>query len=130
MKAFYFKHKLFSIQHNYYVIKSKYRKRVEHYKLKCIIKLDPLQQLHRLFMVLQKYARKVLPCRPILASYDSFAYECAVWLSEILTPLREHPSNINDTFDFVSRILSSKPGPNHTVSFDVKSLFTNTQLIL
>ena len=51
--------------------------------------------------------------------------ECAVWLSENLTPLREHPSNIKDTFDFVTRILSSKPGPNHMVSFDVKSLFTN-----
>ena len=39
--------------------------------------------------------------------------------------IREHPSNIKDTFDFVTRILSSKPGPNHMVSFDVKSLFTN-----
>ena len=57
--------------------------------------------------------------------YDSFAYECAAWLSEILTPLREHPSNIKDTFDFVTRILSSKPAANHMVSFDVKSLFTN-----
>ena len=30
-----------------------------------------------------------------------------------------------DTFGFVTRILSSKPAPNHMVSFDVKSLFTN-----
>ena len=42
-----------------------------------------------------------------------------------LNSLREHPSNFKDTFDFVTRILSSKPGPNHMVSFDVKSLFTN-----
>ena len=68
------------------------------------------------------------PCRPILASYDSFTYECAVWLSEILTPLREHPSNIKDTFDFISRILHSKPGPNRMGCFDVKSLFTNIPL--
>ena len=68
---------------------------------------------------------KESPCRPILASYDSFAYECAVGLSEILTPLHKHPSNINDTFDFVTRILSSKLGPNHMASFDVRSLFTN-----
>ena len=74
---------------------------------------------------LPKIHKEGTPCRPILASYDSFAYECAVWLSEILTPLREQPSNIKDTFDFVSRILSSKPGPNHMVSFDVKSLSTN-----
>ena len=33
-------------------------------------------------------------------------------------------TNIRDTFDFVTRILSSEPGPNHMVSFDVKSLFT------
>ena len=74
---------------------------------------------------LPKIHKEGTPCRPILTSYDSFAYECAVWLSEILTPLREHPSNIKDTFDFVTRILSSKPAPNHMVSFDVKSLLTN-----
>ena len=74
---------------------------------------------------LPKIHKEGTPCRPILASYDSFAYECAVWLSEFLTPLREHSSNIKNTCDFVTRILSSKPGPNHMVSFDVKSLFTN-----
>ena len=72
-----------------------------------------------------KYTKAQSKSNKHKASYDSFAYECAVWLSEILTPLREHPSNIKDTFDFVTRILSSKPAPNHMVSFDVKSLFTN-----
>ena len=61
-------------------------------------------------------------------SYDSFSYECAVWLSEISTPLREHPSNMKDTFDFISRIFHFKPGPNHMISFDVRSLFTNIPL--
>ena len=70
------------------------------------------------------------PCRPMLASYDSFAYECAVWLSEILTPLHEHPSNIKDTFDFITRILSSKPVPNHMISSDVKAFLQISQLIL
>ena len=77
---------------------------------------------------LPKIHKEGTPCRPILASYDNFSYECAVWLSEILTPLREHPSNIKDTFNFISRILHSKPGPNRMVSFDVKSLFTNIPL--
>ena len=30
--------------------------------------------------------------RPIFASKDSFNYQAAVWLNNILTPLREHSS--------------------------------------
>ena len=33
------------------------------------------------------------PHLPILSSADSYNHECATWLSEILTPLRNHPSS-------------------------------------
>jgi len=58
-----------------------------------------------------------------LASNGCYTYQCASWLSEVLTPLRKHTTNIKDTFEFVERI---QVGANSvTVSFNVKSLFTN-----
>ena len=98
---------------------------IANYAVQRIFQLFGLLVQIKLLYGLPKIHKEGTPCRPILASYDSFAYECAVWLSEFLTPLREHSSNIKNTCDFVTRILSSKPGPNHMVSFDVKSLFTN-----
>ena len=50
-----------------------------------------------------KLHKKEYPYRPILASNGSYTYECASWLNDILVLLREHPTNIKDTFDFVSR---------------------------
>ena len=103
---------------------------MEQYKQKFVIILDPLQLLHRLFMVYQKYTRKVLNVDQFWHPMTVLHMNALVWLSEILTPLREHPSNIEDTFDFVTRILSSKSGPNHMISFDVKSLFTKIPIDL
>ena len=52
--------------------------------------------------------------------------KCASWLNEILNPLRQQPTNIRDTFEFVKRIQESSSKQNSIrVSFDVKSLFTN-----
>ena len=67
---------------------------MEHYELKFIIELDPLQQLHRLFMVYQKYTRKLPHVGLCWHPMTVFTYECAFWPSEILIPFREHPSNI------------------------------------
>ena len=44
------------------------------------------------------------PMRPILSSIGSYKHECAAWLSEILTPLRQHTSVVKDTFDFLNDI--------------------------
>ena len=67
-----------------------------------------------------------IPLLPTLASTGSFNYQSAVRLNKILMPLREHDSNIKDTFDFQEKLsnmvnLSSKI----LASFDAKSLFTN-----
>ena len=53
---------------------------------------------------LPKLHKKRDPCQPILASNGSYTYECALWYNEILAPLREHPTNIIGTFNFVSRL--------------------------
>ena len=75
---------------------------------------------------LPKTHKEACPCRPVLASNDCFNYKCASWLNEILNPLRQHPTNIKDTFEFVKRIQKSSSKPNSIMaSFDVKSLFTN-----
>ena len=75
---------------------------------------------------LPKIHKENCPCHPVLASTDCYTYECALWLSEILSPLRQHPTNLKDTFEFVDRMQQVKFKNNSVmVSFDVKSLFTN-----
>jgi len=44
------------------------------------------------------------PLRPILASTGSYNHERAKWLSEILSPLREHSFNLKDTFQFIEKM--------------------------
>ena len=39
--------------------------------------------------------------RLILSSVGSYNHECTAWLSEILTPLRQHISVVKDTFDLL-----------------------------
>ena len=56
---------------------------------------------------LPKTHKEACPCRPVLASNDCFNYKCASWLNEILNPLRQHPTNIRDTFEFVKRVQES-----------------------
>ena len=47
---------------------------------------------------LPKTHKDNIPLRPILSSTGSYNHECATWLSEILTPLRDHPSSLKDTY--------------------------------
>ena len=75
---------------------------------------------------LPKTRKEACSCRPVLASNDCFNYKSASGLNKILNPLRQHPRNIEDTFEFVKRIQESSSKQNSImVSFDVKSLFTN-----
>ena len=74
---------------------------------------------------LPKIHKDGTPLRPILSSCGSYTYECAKWLTEILTPLRDHPSNLKDTFAFIERIKDQTISNQVMVSFDVSSLFTN-----
>ena len=47
------------------------------------------------------------------------------WLSEILTPLRQHTSVVKDTFDFLNDISGLSINNKIMASFDARSLFTN-----
>ena len=80
-------------------------------------------------MACKKPTKKLVHVHPVLASNDRFNYMCASWLNEILNPLRQHPRNIKDTFDFVKRLQESSTKQNPImVSFDVKSLFSNNSV--
>ena len=68
---------------------------------------------------------KRIPLRPILSCSGSFNYECAHWLSHSLNNLRQHPTNIPDTFQFLAKLSENNITNQTMVSFDVKSLFTN-----
>ena len=74
---------------------------------------------------LPKIHKENNPLRPILSSIGSYQHECAAWLSEILSPLREHHSSVKDTFDFLRKIKDVNIQNKVMSSLDVKSLFTN-----
>ena len=105
-------------------------KRKQFLKKEVYDRIRPISAITPTLYGLPKLHKEGHPCRPILASNGSYTYDCAVWLNEILTPLREHPSCIKDTFDFVSRLSKFNFSSSHMVSFDVISLFTNIPLDL
>ena len=51
---------------------------------------------------LPKTHKEACPCRPILASNDCFNYKYALWLNKIFNPLRKHPTNLKDMFEFAA----------------------------
>jgi len=53
---------------------------------------------------LPKIHKQDTPVRPILSCTGSFHHECAIWLTEILTPFRKHQTSVKDTFEFLDRI--------------------------
>ena len=53
---------------------------------------------------LPKLHKPGIPLRPILSCSGSFNYECARWLSHSLNNLRQHPTNIPDTFQFLTKL--------------------------
>ena len=68
------------------------------------------------------------PLRPILASTGSFNHKCAKWLSDILSPLRSHSTNLKETFSFIDKVKNLSLNDWVMYSFDVVSLFTNLPL--
>ena len=77
---------------------------------------------------LPKVHKDGTPLRPILASTGSFNHECAKWLSDILSPLRSHSTNLKDTFSFIDIVKNFTLNDSVMYSFDVVSLFTNIPL--
>ena len=74
---------------------------------------------------LLKVHTPAVPLRPILSAIDSFNCEAANWLKGKLSFLRDHPTNVKDSFKFIDNIKDKCIQNKIMVSFDVKSLFTN-----
>ena len=66
-----------------------------------------------------------MPLRPILSAIGSFNHEAAKGLTGKLSFLRDHSTNIKDSFKFIDNIKDKCFQNKIKVSFDVKSLFTN-----
>ena len=77
---------------------------------------------------LPKVHKDGTPLRPILASTGFFNHECAKWLSDILSPLRSHSTNLKNTFSFIDKVKNFSLNDSVMYSFDVVSLFTNIPL--
>ena len=59
-------------------------------------------------------------------STGSYNHECLIWLSEIFSPLLDHPLSLKDTFSFLSPTKDFTCGKSCVMaSLDVKSLFIN-----
>ena len=77
---------------------------------------------------LPKVHKDGTPLKPILASTGSFNHECTKWLSDILSPLRSHSTNLKDTFSFSDKVKNLSLNDSVMYSFDVVSFFTNIPL--
>ena len=77
---------------------------------------------------LPKLHKPGISLRPFLSSSGSFNHECARWLSQSLANLRQLPTNIPDTFTFLSKISSHNFVNQTMMSFDLESLFLPTFL--
>ena len=74
---------------------------------------------------LPKVHKPAVPLRPIFSAIGSFNHEAAKWLTGKLSFLRDHPTNIKDSFKFIDNIKDKCFQNKIMVSFDVKSLFIN-----
>ena len=74
---------------------------------------------------LPKIHKPTVPLRPILSATGSYNQECAKWLLQNLAFLREHPTNLKDSFTFVDNIKDKYLHKKVMVSFDIITIFTN-----
>ena len=66
--------------------------------------------------------------RPIVSSIDTFNYNLAHFLCNLLSSLVSNDYSCKDTFSFVSQIKNTNLSKIFLVSYDVTSLFTNIPL--
>ena len=67
-----------------------------------------------------------LKLRPIVSSIDSFNYNLARFLCDVLSPLAPNDYSCKDTFSFLSQIKNANLSKKNFISYDVTSPFTNT----
>ena len=66
--------------------------------------------------------------RPIVSFIDTFNYNLARFLCDLLSPLVPNDYSCKDTLSFVSQIKNPNLSRKFLVSYDVTSLFTNIPL--
>ena len=69
-----------------------------------------------------------LTYRPILSMSDAYPSKLSKWLDELLKPYIPKKYLLKDSFEFVDKIRDLKISNSFSVSFDVRSLFTNVPL--
>ena len=77
---------------------------------------------------LHKSFTNVPPLRPIVSSINSFNYNLAKYLCNLLQPKILSIHSTQDTFTFIKELEEVRDYNNFLVSFDVSSLFTNIPL--
>ena len=70
----------------------------------------------------------VPPLRPIVSSVNTFNYQLAKYLCNLLQPHLPDAFSISDSFSFVEELKTVDFSNKFMVSFDVVSLFTNIPL--
>ena len=96
----------------------------------------PLESRARRFYLLPKIHKplgkwpiknQMPPGRPIISDCDSESYKVAEYIDHFLQEIsQKHPSYIKDTYDFLSKLRTTKVQP-HTllITLDVESMYTN-----
>ena len=89
-------------------------------------KLRPLGSRLPHLYGLPKTHKTPLEMRPILSAVNSYNYNLAKWLNELLKPLSTNEYTVKDIFNFADELRSPDLDLNNhiLVSYDVKSLFT------
>ena len=77
---------------------------------------------------LHKSFTNVPPLRPIVSSINSFNYNLAKYLCNLLQPKIPSIHSTQDTFTFIKELEEVRDYNNFLVSLDVSSLFTNILL--
>ena len=65
---------------------------------------------------------------PLVSSIDTFDYNLAGFLCDLLSPLVSNDYTCKDNFSFVSQIKNGNLSKKFIVSYNVTSLFTNIPL--
>ena len=91
-------------------------------------KILPCGSSHGVLYGLPKVHKQSCPFRPIVSSMNTYNYNLASYLVNILQPISTNQSTIKDSFSFADWAKMYKHNNEVMCSFDVSSLFTNIPL--
>ena len=74
---------------------------------------------------LPKVHKPAVPLKTILSATGSFNHKAAKWLTGKISSLRDHSTNLKNSFKFIDNIKDKCFHNKIIVSFDAKRLFSN-----